>query len=144
MGRGARWQDMAENGADNALISGKQQRVILALLSAKNVAEAVQQAKVGERTLWRWLGAPMFRASLAGAEADMLDAATRRLLQLQDGAIETVQAIMQDHELGANVRLRVAQTVLDTLLKLRELRNVEQRLNALEMAYAGEQNQAAR
>lgn len=134
---------MAENGTDNALISGKQQRAILALLSTKNVAEAAQQAKVGERTLWRWLGDPLFRVHLAGAEADMLDAATRRLLQLQDGAIETVQAIMQDSEASAGVRLRAAQAVLDYLLKLRELRNVEQRLTALEMAYASEQAQAA-
>ena len=82
-------------------------------------------------------------AALAGAEADMLDAATRRLLQLQEGAIETVQAIMQDGEANASVRLRAAQAVLDYLLKLRELRNVEQRLTALEMAYAREQDQAA-
>ena len=134
---------MAENGTDNAFISGKQQRAILALLSTKNVAEAAARAKVGKRTLWRWLGDPMFRASLAGAEADMLDAATRRLLQLQEGAIETVQAIMQDGEANASVRLRAAQAVLDYLLKLRELRNVEQRLTALEMAYAREQAQAA-
>jgi len=134
---------MAENGTDNALISGKQQRAILALLSTKNVAEAAARAKVGERTLWRWLGEPMFRVQLAGAEADMLDAATRRLLQLQEGAIETVQAIMQDSEANASVRLRAAQAVLDYLLKLRELRNVEQRLTALEMAYAREQTQAA-
>ena len=134
---------MAENGTDNAVISGKQQRAILALLSTKNVAEAAVRAKVGERTLWRWLGEPMFRVQLAGAEADMLDAATRLLLQLQDGAIETVQAIMQDGETNASVRLRAAQAVLDYLLKLRELRNVEQRLTALEMAYAREQDQAA-
>jgi hypothetical protein len=134
---------MAENGMDEATISAKQQRAIMALLSTKSIAEAAQQAKIGERTLWRWLGDPMFRVYLAGAEADMLDAATRRLLQLQDGAIETVKTIMQDSEASAGVRLRAAQAVLDYLLKLRELRNVEQRLTALEMAYAREQDQAA-
>lgn len=129
---------MAENGTSEAALSVKQQRAILALLSTKSVSEAAQAAKVGERTLWRWLGEPMFRAHLAGAEADMLDAATRRLLQLQDGAIETVQAIMQDAEASAGVRLRAAQTVLDYLLKLRELRDIELRLTALEAAYAQE------
>lgn len=131
---------MTENGTSEAVLSAKQQRAILALLSTKSVSEAAQAAKVGERTLWRWLGEPMFRARLAGAEADMLDAATRRLLQLQDGAIETVQTIMQDAEASAGVRLRAAQAVLDYLLKLRELRNIEQRLAALEIAYAREQN----
>lgn len=131
---------MAENGTQ---LTSKQRQAVLALLSTKTVAEAAQQAKVGERTLWRWLGDPLFRAHLAGAEVDMLDSATRRLLQLQDGAIETVQAIMQDDEISAGVRLRAAQAVLDYLLKLRELRNVEQRLTALEIAHAREQEQAA-
>ena len=129
---------MARNGTDPAQLSSAQQQAIRALLATKNVVEASQKTRVSLRTLWRWMGDPVFRVHLAGAEADMLDAATRRLLQLQDEAIETVQAIMQDGELGANVRLRAAQTVLDTLLKLRELRNIEQRLVALEMAHASE------
>lgn len=119
-----------------AELTPKQHRAILALLSTKSVGEAAKLAKVGERTLWRWMGDPLFRANLAGAEADMIDAATRRLLQMQDGAIETVKAIMQDAEASPTVRLRAAQAVLDYLLKLRELRNVEQRLTALELAYA--------
>ena len=129
---------MARNGTNPAQLSAQQQQAIRALLATKNVAEASQKTRVSLRTLWRWMSDPVFRVHLAGAEADMLDAATRRLLQLQDEAIETVQAIMQDGELGANVRLRAAQTVLDTLLKLRELRNIEQRLVALEMAHARE------
>ena len=134
---------MARNGTNPAQLSAQQQQAIRALLTTKNVAEAAKKTRVSLRTLWRWLGDPMFRVQLAGAEADMLDAATRRLLQLQEGAIETVQAIMQDGETNASVRLRAAQAVLDYLLKLRELRNVEQRLTALEMAYAREQDQAA-
>lgn len=130
---------MAENGTAEVALSAKQQRAIVALLSTKSVSEAAKQAKVGERTLWRWLGDPSFRVHLAGAEADMLDATTRRLLQLQDGAIETVQAIMQDAEANAGVRLRAAQAVLENLLKLREMRNIEQRLTALEAAYVNEQ-----
>ena len=129
---------MARNGTNPAQLSAQQQQAIRALLTTKNVAEAAKKTRVSLRTLWRWLGDPMFRVHLASAEADMLDAGTRRLLQLQDEAIETVQAIMQDRELGANVRLRAAQTGVDTLLKLRELRNIEQRLVALEMAHASE------
>ena len=124
--------------AESTKITTRQHKAILALLSTKSVSEAAQQAAVPERTLWRWLGDPQFRAHLAGAEADLLDAATRSLLQMQGNALETVQTIMQGSESDA-VRLRAAQTVLDHLLKLRELRNVEQRLTALELAYADNQ-----
>ena len=124
--------------AESTEITPRQHKAILALLSTKSVSEAAQQAAVPERTLWRWLSDPLFRAYLAGAEADLLDAATRSLLQMQGNALETVQTIMQGSESDA-VRLRAAQTVLDHLLKLRELRNVEQRLTALELAYADNQ-----
>lgn len=85
---------------------------------------------------------PVFRAFLAGAEADLLDAATRRVLSIQDEAIDTLHALLSD----ANpfVRLRAAYGLLAHVLKLRELRNVEQRLTALELAYANEQSQAPR
>lgn len=39
---------------------------------------------------------------------------------------------MADQRHPAGVRLRAAQTVLEALLKLRELRSIEQRLSALE------------
>jgi hypothetical protein len=40
--------------------------------------------------------------------------------------------VMADHSNHPSVRLRAAQSVLDYLLKLRELRNVENRLLRLE------------
>lgn len=134
---------MGSTAEQESKLTAQQQRAILALLSTKSVSEAAKQAKVGGRTLWRWLSDPVFRVHLAAAEADMLDAATRQLLQMQEGALATVQAIMQDAEAGAGVRLRAAQAVLDYLLKLRELRNVEQRLTALEMAHEQEQRATA-
>ena len=116
-----------------------QQRSVQALLTAKSVSEAALVAHVGERTLFRWLTEPAFRAALAAAEGDLLDAATRRLLGLQDAAIETFSDILKDAEAGEAVRLKAAQAVLDYLLKMRELRNVEQRLTALEQVYAQQQ-----
>ncbi len=131
---------MAENGA---VLTPVQQRAIVALLSSRSVREAAKTANVAERSLTRWMSEPVFRTFLAGAEADLLDVATRRLLQLQDGAIDTVEAIMRDTEAPVGVRLRAAQIAIDCLLRLRELRNLEQRIVALEWAYANEQNQAA-
>jgi hypothetical protein len=116
-------------------IKPQQGKAIVALLSCKSVTEAARAAKVPERTLWRWLGDPAFRLNLVAAEADAIDQATRRLIALQEDAIGTVEAVMRDTEQPASVRLRAAQSVLDYLLRLRELRNVEARLQALEVAY---------
>src|SRR5512135_1592195 len=117
---------MARNGNSGEL-SERQRRAVAALLSARNVAEAARVASVGERTLHRWLADPVFRAALLEAEGGAIDAATRRLVSLTDAAIDTLRAVMNDVEAPRAVQLRAAQGVLDYLLKLRELRNVEER-----------------
>jgi len=130
---------MAGNSSGSDNLTAKQQRAVRVLLTSKSVGEAAQLAGVGERTLFRWLTEPPFKAALSVAEGELLDVATRRLLGLQDKAIETFENVLKDEEATQVVRLRAAQAVLDYLLKLRELRNVEQRLTALEQAYAEQQ-----
>jgi transposase len=126
---------MADNGTE---LTTRQQRTIAALLAARNVREAAKQVKVPERTVYTWLAEPAFRAALYEAEGHLIDAATRRLLHHQDVALTVILTIMADRDNPAGVRLRAAQSVLEQLLKLRELRNVEQRLTALELAHARE------
>ena len=125
---------MAASGA----LSTKQARAVSALLSSKTVAEAAQQAEVGERTLTRWLSSDLqFRQALSLAEGDLIDSASRRLLQIQTGAIDTIEGMLADDaEVSDAVRLRAAQAALDYLFKMRELRQIEQRLAALEQAMA--------
>jgi hypothetical protein len=122
---------MARNGSPEGL-SERQRRAIAALLSARNVGEAARAANVGQRTLYRWLADAGFRAALLEAEGDAIDAATRRLVGLTEAAIDTLTTVMNDAEAPRGVQLRAAQGVLDYLLKLRELRNVEERLSRLE------------
>jgi hypothetical protein len=79
-----------------------------------------------------------FRAALSAAEGDAIDAATRQLISLQDTAIDTLRSVMKSRRSSVRDRLRAATTVLNYLLKMRELRNMEQRLAALEQAVYGQ------
>ena len=127
---------MAGNGMIGEL-SSRQQRAIAALLTTKSMSEAASSAGVGERTLYRWLAEDeAFRAGLARAESELLDTATRRLLALQGQAIETLEHLLSSAE-SESVRLRAAQVAIETSLKLRELRDIDQRLTALEQAQTG-------
>jgi hypothetical protein len=120
----------------SAELTSRQQRTVAVLLAARNVREAAKQAKVSERTVYTWLGEPAFRAALYEAEGHLIDAATRRLLHHQDVALTVILSVMADKNNPASVRLRAAQTVLEQLLKLRELRDIEARLSALEANHA--------
>lgn len=85
-------------------------------------------------TLQRWCQLDTFRVAVAEQETSLIDYTMRRTLQLQEKAIGVIEGILDDQEAPRSVRLRAAQTVLDTSMKLRELRDIEARLTALEVA----------
>lgn len=118
-------------------LTAKQLRAIAVLLSAATVYEAAVALHVHERTLRRWLAEPAFRAELRAAEDAAIDAATRRLIGVVDGSIEALIEVRDDEQSPAHSRVRAAQVCLETLVKLRELRDIESRLAALEEAFSG-------
>jgi hypothetical protein len=126
---------MAENGAQLKELSSAQRKGIAALLSARNVEAAAKASGIGERTLWRWLAEEHFKAALANEEMNLIDFAVRQLLQLQQGAIGILAKVLADPKTPASVKVRAALGMLDITVKLRELRNVEARLCALEALY---------
>ena len=121
---------MSENVL-KVILSHNQKRAVAALLQNKTIGDAARACRLSEKTLQRYLADPTFRDAVLQAEGEMLNLATRRLINLADTAISTLEASMADPS-SPNIRLRAAQTILDYLLKLRELRNVEQRLTDLE------------
>lgn len=131
---------MADNGNQAGELTPKQQRALRALLTCKNVAEAAAAASVGERTLHRWRSEPEFRAALSLAEGELLDAATRRLLALHERAIDALEALIDGAQTDS-VRLQAARVAIEASLKLRELRDIDQRIAALEAAMAAQKEQ---
>ncbi len=128
---------MSKNGAQKELTTA-QHRALASLLVSKNVRAAAEASGIAERTLWRWLEDTRFALALSAAEGQAVDAAVRRLVGLQDKAVDVLEKVLDDEEALASLKLRAAIAVLEQLIKLRELRNVESRLAALETRYATE------
>lgn len=118
-------------------LSPKHNAAIAALIQARSITAASVMAGIPVRTLHRWLNNSEFRAALLAAEDSLIDASTRRLISLADGAIDTLEEVKNDPEASDVVKLRAAQAILDYLLKMRELRNIEARLSELEAAVYG-------
>lgn len=115
-------------------LTRKQQRAVQALAAGKDMADAARSARVKQSDLLAWLSLPEFRQALSGAEGNLLDTSTRRLLNLQSLAVSEVAGILADRSASHEVRLRAAGQVIDTMLRLREMRDIEQRLQALEQS----------
>lgn len=114
-------------------ITAQQTNAIEILLTSRSIQQASETCGIAYKTLRRWMGDPTFKAALIQREGETLDAATRRLSGMGNDAIDTMAAIMANGE-NEQTRLRAAQGILDNLLRLRELRGVEERLTALEAA----------
>lgn len=119
---------MSENART---LSPKQQQAVMALLTEPSITAAAAKVRVNEKTIRRWLNDPDFRRAVTAAEAEALDQATRRLVGLQDAAVdrlgsllgkldttpaaalETIRELLADEETApANVLARIRTAVL--------------------------------
>lgn len=112
---------MAQDGVQ---ITPKQLKAIDALLTSRTVSDAALAAGVALRTLQRWIGEDdTFQAALTAAQDQVIDAAGRRLLALQDTAIDTLSAVLLAEDTPAGVKVRAAELALMHLDKLRTRRD---------------------
>lgn len=117
--------------ATSGSLTAAQRRAILAVMTSRTTAAAAQKAEVAERTLYRWLTDPAFRAALTEAEAELQAATTRQLLSGTSAALGVVGTIMTGDG-PPGVRLRAATTWLDQARTWYETKTLEARLQALE------------
>lgn len=124
---GKEWRLMA--------LSTKKHKAIAALLVEPNQALAAQSAGVGERTLARWLAEDNeFVSAVRDAEEAAISHAVRCLVQLTEDAVNVLGGVLKDEFATDGVKVRAAGLVLEQVVKLRELRDFEERIAALEGA----------
>lgn len=115
----------------------KRARALAALMTAGTVKSAAAMSGVSERTLHRWLRDPEFAAQLAHVEAELVDAAARRLLSLTEDAIRSLAQLSAGAE-DDGVRLRTAVAILDQAARWRESASIERRILVLEQGDSGD------
>lgn len=115
-------------------LSGKQQKAVAALLATGEVKAAAAEVGVTRETLHRWLKQPGFLAAVRAAEAEALDELSRLLVRLGRTAAATIAKAMNDPSTPPATRVRAADVALGRLLQLRELAQLEARVQALEAA----------
>ncbi len=117
-------------------LSAQQSKAITALLTCSSITQAADEVGVTPRTLFRWLGDPTFDAAYKAAKRETVGQAIARLQQLSGAAVVVLGQVMADRRAPASSRVAAASKILDTAIKVVELEQIEQRLAALEEAYA--------
>ena len=116
-------------------LTPRKTRAITALLELPTIEQAAMSAAVNPRTIYRWLDNPSFKAELSAAEGRAIDRAARRLVGLSGKALDALESVLDTpSQSGAGNKRLAAVAILESLLKLRDLRNIEVRITALELA----------
>ena len=109
--------------------------LVLALACGASVEAAARQCKVSDRTVYRRLQDPGFRAQVQAARGEMVTRSAGLLTAAAGEAVRTLLSLQKDATPPA-VRLGAARAVLELGIKVRELADLESRIAALE-AQAG-------
>lgn len=134
--------EKSENVRETARLSAKQHRAIEALLSGSTKGDAAAAAGVNPRTLNRWINEDvLFWDTLQGESKRTVFDATRRLTAAMDTAVTVMTEVMQDASAPAAVRLRAAQVVTETAVKLIETTDILRRVEELETKVTGNEGQ---
>ena len=115
-------------------IGKKQDEAIAALLSQRNMEEAARVAKIGVRTMYRWMKEPAFDAAYRKARRASFGQTIARLQQGSPNAASLLLKIVLDGHAPPSTRVRAAEIVLDKAAKAIELEDIEARLAELERA----------
>lgn len=120
-------------------LTPRQRRGVAALLTAKTVTAAADQAGVSERTINRWIKQPGFIRELRQAQAAIIDQLAGRLVAGTGQALDTLADLMQSAE-SESVRRQAAGQWLELCLTIREQTDLERRITELEKAATHDPN----
>jgi hypothetical protein len=112
----------------------KKEAAILALLTSRTVEEAARVARVGTRTLYRWMKEREFDAAYREAKRAAFSQSTARLHQMSTAAVTTLGKVMIDPNTPPATKVRAADSVLKYTAKAIELEDLGARVSDLERA----------
>src|SRR6516165_5042303 len=109
-----------------------EQVLLTALAFGATVENAARKAGIGERTAYRRLADPDFRARLSQARQEAVVRTAGMLTGAAVGSVKTMVDLQQDASVPAAVRRGAARDVLEMAVKYRESAEMEQRVAAIE------------
>ena len=114
--------------AEKTDLTRGQVKALAALVSQPTLTLAAKQARVSERTMYRWLSDnEPFRTEYRRLQREVVSNATYQLMKASNNAVNALTSVMSDPEAPASSRVQAAKTVLETEDLEERLSNLEER-----------------
>jgi len=109
----------------------KQEKAILLLLQNKTIEEIANQLRISKRTVYKWLQREDFKQRFAEVRQELFAEALEQLKVLTKEAINTLEDILKNGTKETS-RVTASKTVLELALRLKEVEELEKRVEKLE------------
>lgn len=121
---------MTENTEPQRELPARQQQLLIELVRDPDMQAACKRAGVGRTTAYRWLAQPDFAGELARRRSEAMTEALDSVKALTTKAAAVLAALLDsDNE---SIRRMVCRDVFRHAVKVRELEEIEQRIEQLE------------
>lgn len=125
-------EDGRESARPRARNEASRERAIVALLSERSLGAAARKARVGERTIRRWIAEDIeFQRDLAVARRASFEAGVQRVQSLMGQAVSVLEDLLAEKKHPA-VRLGAARTVIELALNRNDAEVLLTRVEELE------------
>ena len=116
-------------------LTDKQLRTITVILETRTYEEAIEKAKISRGTFYDWLKEEPFKAELARQRAEITDEALDTLKGACSEAVNELRSLIKDN--SPSIRLRASQAIIDYNFKVKEIEDIEQRVEKIEKSLEG-------
>ena len=115
-------------------LTPEQEKLVMSLLSCSSIEKAATEAGVSRSSAYRYLKDPKFKAELRRRRAEVADCALDGLKAYASKAVENVGELLESE--NESVKRKATVDVITNVLRVRELEDVEERLERLEKVKA--------
>ncbi len=113
-------------------ITGKQAKVLAALVGGSTIAAAAKSCAVNPATVHDWLKTPGFDAAYRAALGDVISHASGQLKAACGVAVNTLREVAEDADAPSAPRVSAARAIIELSMKAVELEDLAVRIEALE------------
>ncbi len=126
---------MGQNDTEKTTsLTDRQLAALPHVAASPTLSQAARSASIGRATLYRWLQDERFRQALDRLQAEAADFARSELQGLMLKGILVLSQAMDDS--NPDIRLRAARATLYLALKVKDIKDIERRLETIDDAFA--------
>lgn len=122
---------MTESVQKCITLSAKQRKAISSVITCNSISEACKSIGISRSVFYGWMKDEAFRDALMQEQNSVIETALKDLKGLSSEAVEQLGKLLRETG-NETVRLKAISLILEHTIKLKEIEDIERRLEEIE------------